>query len=118
MEEKDDLELLERMTSFLEEKKGEDILILEVKNITLVCNYFIIVTGKNPNHIQALTDGLVEKLNEEKNIKPYNYEGKKKGEWVLLDYGSIVVHVFGDEARKFYNLERLWGEAKEVEVEK
>lgn len=113
---KDDLEIVEKMTGFLENKKGEDILVLEVKDITLVCNYFIIVTGKNPNHIQALTEGLMEELKEKEDLKPLNYEGAKKGEWRLLDYGSIVVHVFSNEARTFYNLERLWGEAKEVEV--
>ena len=113
---KDDLEIVEIMTDFLEGKNGENIVVLDVKDITLVCNYFIIVNGKNPNHMQALSNGLVDKLKEEEDLKPLNNEGVKKGDWVLLDYGSVVVHVFSKEAREFYNLERLWGEAREVEV--
>ena len=116
--EKDDFKLVEKMVNYLEDKKGEDILVLEVKDITLICSYFILVTGTNPTHIQALAEGLVENLKENEDLKPMNYEGVKKGEWVLLDYGSVVVHIFDAQARKFYNLERLWGEAKEVEVEK
>ncbi len=114
--ERDDFELVEKIANYLGDKKGEDIVVLEVKNITLICNYFILVTGSNPTHIQALADGVVEELKENEEIRPINYEGVKKGEWILLDYGSVVLHVFGSEARKFYNLERLWGEAKEVEV--
>lgn len=96
------------------EKKGADIKILEVGQVTLIADYFVIINGLSKRQVQALTDFISEKM-AEADIKPLHQAGYNEGLWVLLDYGDVVVHIFQPEERKFYNLERLWGHAPQVD---
>ena len=93
---------------------GGDIKALKVTDLTVIADYFVIVTGTSPTHIKALSDDLEDKLAEKgKNAK--SVEGKATG-WILLDYGTVIVHVFTKESRENFNLEKLWGDAEEVDV--
>jgi len=101
--------------SALLDGKGIDVVILEVKKITLIADYFVIASGSTQRHVRALADRIVETLSEFR--KPLHVEGYELGYWTLLDYGDVVIHIFRDPERSFYGLERLWGDAPRVELE-
>ena len=100
----------------LDGKKGEEIKIMEVTELTTLADYFVICTGSSNTQINALCDAVEEKLEAEAGGKPLHREGHRGGIWVLLDYGCLVVHVFNTEAREFYGLERLWSDGKPLDV--
>ena len=95
-----------------EAKHAEDIVVLDLRDLTLVTDYFVICTGTSRVQIRAITSGILESMRD---VSPHVVrEGGEDAQWVLLDYGDVVVHVFGPEARTFYRLERLWGDAHVV----
>jgi len=98
-----------------EDKKAYDITVLNVGKISIVADYFIICSGRSSIHVQSIAEGIVDVLEEKYSLRPRK-EGVKEGHWILLDYGDVVIHVFQDEDRQFYNLERLWGDAPVVDV--
>jgi ribosome-associated protein len=98
------------------DKKATDILIQDVSELMHVTDYFITVTGGNARQVDGIVDGIEEALLEEAGMKPNFVEGRDSLEWVLLDYGSFVVHVFQPQTRDFYRLESLWGDAPVVDV--
>ena len=100
----------------IDEKKGTDIVIQDVSKLLKVTDYFVIATGANNRRVDAIAEEVEDKLREQCGIKPISREGKDELEWVLLDYGCVVVHVFNDEARKFYSLEHLWADGEEVDL--
>ena len=95
------------------EKKGIDPLILDIRKLTDIADFFLLVHGTSDRHVWTISDAVLGHLSAKK-TKPLHVEGKSEGSWVLLDYGSVIIHVFHHETRKFYNLERLWGDAKIV----
>lgn len=96
----------------LEDKKGYDLKILNIEGISTLADYFILATGSNRNQIQAMVDNVSEELAKEK-IYAKSTEGYENANWILVDYGDIMLHVFNPESREFYNLDRLWRDAKE-----
>ena len=98
-----------------EAKKARDITVLNISEISTLCDYFIICSGGSTPQVKAIAEHIEEKLAEQ-HVNPLRREGIREGDWVLLDYGDIVVHIFKDEERDFYNLERLWGDAKVVDI--
>jgi ribosome-associated protein len=93
-----------------EAKQAADVVVLDLRGQTLVTDYFVICTGTSRVQIRAITNGILESMRE---ASPRVLrEGDEDAQWVLLDYGDVVVHVFGPEARAFYRLERLWGDAR------
>ena len=100
----------------LDGKKGEEIKIMEVTELTTLADYFVICTGSSNTQINALCDAVEEALDTQAGEKPLHREGHRGGIWVLLDYGCLVVHVFNSEAREFYGLERLWNDGKPLDV--
>ena len=94
----------------LDEKKGIDIVLLDVSELLWITDAFVIVSGTSRPHVQSLAEDVELKLKTE-DRRPLRIEGKAEGKWVLLDYGEAVVHVFQPETRDFYGLERLWGDA-------
>ncbi len=100
----------------LKDKKGEDVRVLDIHEISSVADYFIIAAGNNERQIQTLSDNVEEKL-KEKGIEPAGIEGYPKGTWILLDYRDFVVHIFSTEDRLFYDLERIWKDGREIEIE-
>lgn len=100
----------------IDDKKGSDIVIQDVSELLNVTDYFVIATGANNRRVDAIAEEVEEKLREMCDIKPISREGLDEGEWVLLDYGSIVVHIFQPATRDFYRLEQLWESAPTVDV--
>ena len=94
-----------------EEKKAEDPLILDLRKLTDVADFFLLVHGNSDRHVRTIADSVFDQLVLKK-MKPLHVEGRSDATWILLDYGSVIVHVFHHATRKFYNLERLWGDAK------
>lgn len=99
----------------LDSKKGRDIRMLEVEHLTSLVDYFVICAGGSNTQINALCDAVEHELSQA-GEEPLHREGYRGGTWVLLDYGSVAVHVFNEEARKFYDLERLWNDGREVDL--
>jgi len=97
----------------LDEKKAFDVKILYIGELTTIADYFIIATGTSSTHVQALADEVEKKLGEE-GIFVDHVEKDFASEWILMDYEDVVVHIFQQEAREFYSLERLWADAKEI----
>ena len=100
----------------LDDKKGVDIRLLETASVTTLADHFLICTGTSNTHVKALCDS-VEKALDEAGEPALRREGHRSGTWVLLDYGCLVVHVFTEETRQFYDLERLWSDAQKIDLE-
>lgn len=100
----------------MEEKKAEDIRIIEISGITTIADYFIIASGSNINQVHAVSD-RIEELLAQNGIRPRQIEGYENANWVLMDYGDVIVHIFDKENRLFYNLERIWRDGKQIEKE-
>ena len=100
----------------LEDKKAEDIRIIDISTVSVLADYFIIANGTNRSQIQALADNVQEKLGKAGHICK-QMEGYQTANWVLLDFGEIIVHVFDRENRLFYDLERIWRDGKTVGIE-
>lgn len=100
----------------LSEKKGREIQVLEISDLTTLADYFVLATGSSNTQINALVDNVEKVLAEQAGEEPLHREGYRGGTWVLLDYGCIAVHVFNAEAREFYGLERLWRDGKNVDL--
>ena len=103
------------VTKALDEKKGMDIKLLKIDKVSSLADYFLICTGTSNTHVKTLCD-YAEYTLEELGEPMIGREGHRGNSWVLLDFGSLVVHVFTDEARKFYDLERLWADAESVDL--
>ena len=99
----------------LDAKKGVDIKVLRTAELTTLADYFVICSATSSTQIKALSENC-EKVMDEAGEPAHHVEGYRGGTWVLLDFSSVVVHVFTDEARKFYDLERLWGDAEVVDI--
>ena len=99
----------------LSDKKGQDIKVLKTDKLTSLCDYFVICTGTSSTHIKTLTDEI-DKAMSEAGEPPIRREGYRSGNWVLLDFGCVVAHVFTEDTREFYNLERLWSDAEEIDL--
>ncbi len=97
----------------LEEKKGEDIQVIEIKDISIIADYFIIANGTNAPQVDALVSNVKDVLGR-LGHEPKRIEGIRSASWILMDYGDVVVHVFSKEDRLFYNLERIWRDGKTI----
>jgi ribosome-associated protein len=99
----------------IRDKKGTAVTVLDLRKTGAFTDYFLICSGANPRQVHAIADGVEEALKAKK-IRPTHVEGYQRAEWILLDYFDFVVHVFSTNARQFYGLERLWGEASRIEL--
>jgi ribosome-associated protein len=97
------------------DKKALDLVVLDLRELASFTDYFLITSGTNVRQVQAIADAILEKLKEQ-GTRAERVEGYNTAEWILLDYGDFIVHVFEDKSRKFYDLERLWREARRVEL--
>ena len=93
------------------DKKGEDVQVLDLTELSEVCDYFVLATGTNNRQVDSIVDEIEEKVAEACGEHPCSIEGREQKTWMLMAYGSVVVHVFTPEARDFYRLEKLWGDA-------
>ena len=99
----------------LDSKKGQDIKCLETGHLTTLADYFVLCTATSTTQIKALSD-VCEEAMERNGERVHHIEGHRDGAWLLMDFSCVIVHVFTDEARKFYDLERLWADAQEVDL--
>jgi ribosome-associated protein len=97
------------------DKKANDLVVLDLRKATGFTDFFVICSGTNPRQIRAIADGVTEAL-AATGAKPAHVEGYERSEWILLDYFDFIVHVFAQETRTFYGLERLWGNAERIEI--
>ncbi len=107
------LELARRVVELAEDKKAADILVLELAPLTTLADYFVICSGGSERQLDAIADGIVEGLRPEK-TRPIGREGTAASHWVLLDFGSVIVHIFTPPERDYYGLEKHWSEAKTI----
>lgn len=107
------LEIARTIVNALEERKGENILLLDIDEISVIADYFVICSGTSPRMLDALLDAVVKDVKAAYKIHPRSEGGSQSG-WVLADYGGVVVHLFSPDRREYYNLEELWREGKVV----
>ncbi len=110
-----EIKLLENIVSALEDKKGKDIITLDVREKTTLCDYFVIAGASSSSQVRALAEGVDQKLSK-LGIEKRRAEGISEGRWVVLDYADVIVHIFHDETRLFYHIERLWADAPAVDA--
>ncbi|MFQ5902688.1 MAG: ribosome silencing factor [Candidatus Binatia bacterium] len=103
------------LSRFALEKKAYDLILMEVREVTSIADYFIICSGRSDRQVQSIAQGIEEKLGE-MGIPPLSVEGVSRGQWVLMDFSDVVVHIFYQPLREFYDLEGLWGHALRVEL--
>jgi ribosome-associated protein len=96
------------------DRKAFDMSVLDLRQIASFAEYFVIASGANQRQVQAISDEIEEQLKKQLNSRPVRIEGYSSAEWILMDYGDFIVHVFNKEAREFYDLERLWRDAGKV----
>ncbi len=98
------------------DKKAAEVIVLDVQGVSSVSDYFLVCSGKSATHLKTITDAIREELKAE-GVRPLHTEGRPESGWVLLDYGDLLVHVFLEDTRVYYDLERLWGDVPSVPIE-
>ncbi len=109
-------EVIKSLYKALDEKKAENIKVIDIQGLSTMADYFVVATGSNPNQLNALQDACGHAMHEH-NIELKQVEGNRNSTWILLDFGDVIVHLFSREDRLFYDLERIWKDGKEVDVE-
>ena len=100
----------------IDDKKGQDIKIIDIHNVSVIADYFVIASGTNSNQVQAIIDNVEEQLGRA-GFEAKQIEGNRNSSWILMDYGDVIVHVFDEENRLFYDLERIWRDGKVLEMD-
>lgn len=109
-------ELLEKAVDTLSNRKAEDLTAIEIGNISIIADYFLLATGNSTTQVKSLAEE-VEFQFSQIGIEPLRTEGMRSGTWAVLDYGGLVVHIFHRETREFYNLERLWADGERIDIQ-
>jgi ribosome-associated protein len=110
-------ELISVILKGIDDVKGDDIQLLDLREIeNTVCDYFIICSGNSNTQVNAITGSIQKLVSKELKDKPWHIEGQNNSEWILMDYVNVVVHVFQKQIREFYDIESLWGDAKTTEI--
>ena len=105
------LDLCKKIVSILDEKKGSDIVVLDISEISVLSDYFVLVSAENARQLEALKDAVEDAVQ----LDNRKAEGESSSGWILLDYKDVIVHIFDNDTRSFYNLEKIWSDAKRVE---
>jgi ribosome-associated protein len=113
-EEPDSSDLARGIVELIADKKGSDIVLLDIRRVSLLADYFVICSGTSERQLKAIVDEILEKVKKEAGMIPMNVEGVPSSGWVLVDYGSVIVHAFAPSLREYYSLEKLWSEATMV----
>ncbi|GHT18903.1 ribosomal silencing factor RsfS [Bacteroidia bacterium] len=109
--------LVNKIVEALQEKKGQKIVTLDVSKLDgSICNYFIVAQGNTPTQVSALSDSVWDKVGDGLKEKPLGAIGMQEAQWIAMDYGTVLVHIFIPELRNFYNLENLWADAETTEI--
>ncbi len=111
------LELSKKIAGYLDTKKAKDIKIIKIDDLTVVTDYIVIATGTSTTQVKALADEVDFMVDKELGKQPARVEGYESKNWILLDYETVIVHVFHPQAREYYNLDKLWADGTEIEFE-
>jgi ribosome-associated protein len=111
--EKEVIELVKKAVLALEDKKAEDITVIDIRNVSTIADYFIIANGSNPNQLSAMQDAVDEEMYKA-GVHARQIEGNHSATWILMDYQDVIVHLFSREDRLFYDLERIWRDGKVI----
>ena len=111
-----ELEMVRLACKAMDEKKALDIKVIDIHEVSVIADYFVIASGSNLNQVRAMVDNVEEQLGRA-GYEPKQVEGTRGSNWILMDYGDLIIHVFDEENRLFYDLERIWRDGKEVDVE-
>ena len=111
----DSKEMLKVIIDALQDNKAEDIRVIDISNVSVIADYFVIASGSNTNQIQAMVDNVEEEMFKAGFDDP-KVEGYNTASWILLDYEDVIVHVFSEDDRAFYNIERIWRDGNEVDI--
>ncbi len=103
------------IAGFIDDRKGLDIKVIDVQGLSSLADYFIIATGTSTTHVNGICDNVLEEMRE-KGFDVGHKEGQRGGQWILLDYHDVIVHVFTQEEREFYDIERIWSDAEKLEL--
>ncbi|MRJ10495.1 ribosome silencing factor [Ornithobacterium rhinotracheale] len=118
MSENSSKKLLDSVVLGIEDLKGEDITVLDLREIeNAVCDYFVVCTGNSNTQVSSIANSIERTVRKENKERPISVEGKENAMWVLLDYASVVVHVFQRNIREYYDIESMWGDAKTINVQ-
>jgi len=109
------LNTVKKMVSVLDERLAKNIKVIDIRGLSIMTDYFVVATAGNTNHIHALADYLEDEMTKI-DMHYSHMEGFKSGNWILMDYGDIVVHIFDEASREFYDLERIWRDGKLIEM--
>ncbi|MDJ0690434.1 MAG: ribosome silencing factor [Xenococcaceae cyanobacterium MO_188.B32] len=110
-------QLAQKIAEAADDKKAADIILLKVSDVSYLADYFVIATGFSKTQIRAISDEIEEKIVEQFQRAPIRVEGKTEGNWILQDYGDVIVHIFLPEDREYYNLEAFWGHAERIQFQ-
>ncbi len=108
------MELARHIAEAIADKKGEDILILDIRDISTLADYFVIGSTTSKRQAKAIVEGIKQEIKQVFDVRPSHFEGKPVSGWVLMDYGDVVVHLFAEEVRAYYDLEGLWQNGRVV----
>ncbi len=109
-------EKMQHIARLLDDKKAKDLKVLKVSELTLLADYFVLCSATSTTHVKALADNLEEKM-DSLDVSMFQKEGRQALDWILMDYSDVIVHIFNEEARNFYSLEKLWSDAEEVSLD-
>lgn len=107
--------ILRLVKNTLEDKKANEVTIIDIRELSCMADYFIIASGSNINQVHAMSDFVEEEL-QKNNMKPSHIEGYRNANWILMDYGDFIIHIFDEESREFYDLERIWKGGKVLDI--
>ena len=110
------VESVKKVYNAIDDKKAIDIKVIDITGVSIVADYFVIASASNPNQLEALEDAA-DKAMYEQGITPKQIEGGKSSPWILMDYGDVIVHLFTEEGRDYYDLERIWRDGTEVSID-
>lgn len=113
----DGIELVRIIAEAADERKGGDLVVLKITEISYLTDYFVIVTGFSTAQVRAICDSIDDKVEEKFGQKPVRAAGKNEGNWILLDYGDVIVHIMLPQEREYYNLEAFWGHSQRIDLE-
>lgn len=112
----DSRQLARRCRDLAENKKAENLVVLDVRKLTSITDYFVIASGSSEPHLRAIVDETIEKLRQEDNLRPRALDGSYRTGWMVLDYADVIVHIMRGEVRQKYDLEALWGDAPRLKM--
>ena len=115
--EQNSTELMQQIVDVLRDKLAFNVEVINVGEVSIIADYFVIASGRTDSHVRALYDYVDEGIKEKLNIDPIRREGIDNARWIVMDYGSVIVHIFRNDEREFYNIEKLWAESDAAKVD-